>query len=80
MLTILGSRDFRKARSSRDSRKIRNPRYAPELLERKLSLSTLVCSLTTTTVVSTDPLPPPPPPPPPIGFPPIDPTGPVGPA
>ena len=75
MLTILGSRD---------SRKIRNPRFAPELLERKLSPSGLVGNLAPVAVVSylsNDPLPlPPPPPPPPVPLPVPAPTGPVGPA
>ncbi len=64
-------------------RKVRNPRYAPEFLEKKLSPSTLVSGLVTVACVSAldgnRPLPPPPPPPPPP-LPILDPIGPVGPA
>lgn len=69
------------------SRMVRNPRYAPEFLERKLSPSALVTNLATVAVVSsfsTNPLPPLPPllplPPIPVGLPIPEPVGPVGPA
>jgi hypothetical protein len=57
-------------------RKIRNPRYAPEFLERKLFPTALIGGLATIAVVSppTDP----PPPPPDSG--PVIPLGPAGPA
>jgi hypothetical protein len=60
-------------------RKIRNPRYAPEFLERKLSPSAMIATVPVTSQVYTlagDP----PPPPPPDGLPPVPPTGPPGPA
>ncbi len=47
-------------------RKIRNPRYAPEFLERKLSPTDLFGGLSAVAMVSiasNDPPPPPPPPP-----------------
>jgi hypothetical protein len=58
-------------------RKIRNPRYAPEFLERKLIPSGLISGLATVEVAP--PIEPPPPPPPPSGLPAI-PLGPSGPA
>jgi hypothetical protein len=61
--------------------RIRNPKYAPEMLERKLSPSSLVPTPAAAPayVASTD-TPPPPPPPPPVLPDPIIPVGPNGPA
>jgi hypothetical protein len=58
--------------------RFRNPRYAPEFLERKLSPSAMIATVPVTSQVYT--LAGDPPPPPPEGLPPVPPSGPTGPA
>ena len=64
-------------------KRVRNPRFAPEFLERKLSPSSLIGDPAASAEVyrlSDTPPPPPPPPPPPSEYPWLDPIGPAGPA
>ena len=64
-------------------KRVRNPRYAPEFLERKLSPSALFGGTSVAEVYhmsENTPPPPPPPPPPPGNLPLLDPIGPAGPA
>ncbi|MFO0949939.1 MAG: hypothetical protein U0835_02075 [Isosphaeraceae bacterium] len=61
-------------------RRTRNPQYAPEWLESKLSPSSYAVDVTVPAAYSTQPAFDEPPPPPPDVFPPVDPAGPAGPA
>ena len=64
----------------RDHRTPRNPRYAPEYLERKLSPSAMIGSMYPVAGTTAAEPPPPPDDPYPIEYPPGPPLNPVGPA